>query len=261
MKFLFEDWETVRHRIRRAQTLFLLSGYDGTLTPIVDRPELALIPPEVKVLLERLRDCPKVLLAIISGRSLEDVRAKVGVSGITYVGNHGLEIENPVGVHKKRLSLSREQELKKITRSLERSLRPVPGILLEDKGPILTVHYRNVPPKYCLLVRKAVQEVVGRWRDRWEALPGKKILEVRPRVDFSKGRTVQQLLDWMPSAGVLPIYLGDDRPDEDAFRAMPGKGISIFVGPRSTPVAADYSLHDPSEVREFLERCLGILGN
>jgi trehalose-phosphatase len=261
MKFLFEDWETVQHRIRRAQALFLLLDYDGTLTPIVDRPELALIPPEVKVLLERLRDCPKVLLAIICGRSLEDVRAKVGISGITYVGNHGLEIENPVGVHRKRLSLPREQELKRIMRSLERRLRLVPGILLEDKGPILTVHYRNAPPEYRLQVRKAVEEVLGRWRDRWEAIPGKKILEVRPRIDFGKGRTVQQLLDGMPSAGVLPVYLGDDRSDEDAFRALSGKGISIFVGPRSTPVTAEYSLRGPSEVQEFLERCLGILGS
>ena len=90
MKHLFEDWEYIQTRIQQAQNLFLFLDYDGTLTPIVSRPELALCPSQVKKHLEELRDLPRVYLAIISGRSIEDVREKVGVSGIVYVGNHGL---------------------------------------------------------------------------------------------------------------------------------------------------------------------------
>src|SRR5512143_3714100 len=111
MKHLFEDWKNIRARMKRARTLFLFLDYDGTLTPIVSRPELALCPSDVKKHLERLRDLPGVYLAIISGRSLEDVREKVGVSGISYVGNHGLEIENPAGRHRKILVPARKWEL------------------------------------------------------------------------------------------------------------------------------------------------------
>ena len=153
MKHLFEDWENIQSRIQQAENLFLFLDYDGTLTPIVSRPELALCPSEVKRHLERLRDLPGVYLAIISGRSLEDVWGKVGVSGITYVGNHGLEIEKPVGRHKKILSPVRKRELKRITQDLQNSLKEIPGILFEEKGPILSVHYRNVPQKFFAQVR------------------------------------------------------------------------------------------------------------
>ena len=97
MKHLFKNWDTLQTRIRQARNLFLFLDYDGTLTPIVSRPEQALCPVKVKRLLETLRDLPGVHLAIVSGRSLEDVRRKVGVSGIVYAGNHGLEIEKPGG--------------------------------------------------------------------------------------------------------------------------------------------------------------------
>ncbi len=144
---LFKEWESIRAKIQQAQILFLFLDYDGTLTPIVSRPELALCPQEVKALLEELRDSPNVLLAIISGRSLEDIREKVGIPGIIYVGSHGLDIQNPAGVHKKKLSPPREKELRKIIQTLEKSFGKIPGILFEDKGPILAIHYRNVAQK------------------------------------------------------------------------------------------------------------------
>ena len=259
MKYLFEEWEIVQERIRRAQTLFLLLDYDGTLTPIAARPEQALCSPEVRVLLEKLRDCPKVLLAIISGRSLEDIHAKVGVSGIIYVGNYGLEIENPAGIHRKRLSPAREKELGKIRQNLEERLRPIAGIFLEDKGPVLAVHYRNAPAGYSLQVQRIVKEILREWEDHWQTISGKKIIEIQPHMDFNKGKTVQELLNGAPFPGLLSIYLGDDRSDEDAFQALPDQGISILVGPGSTPSAADYFLPDPSEVQDFLKRCLEIL--
>ena len=114
MKHLFEEWEHIQNRIRQAQNLFLFFDFDGTLAPIVSRPELALCPREVKLLLRKLRDVRNVYLGIISGRSLEDIYEKVGIPGITYVGNHGLSIRNPVGVHKKRLSENLRKEFNSI---------------------------------------------------------------------------------------------------------------------------------------------------
>ena len=115
-----------------------------------------------------MRDLPGVYLAIISGRSLEDLRGKVGVSGIIYVGNHGLEIENPDGRHKKILSSARTRELKRITRNLQNSLKEIPGILFEEKGPILSVHYRNVPRKFFARIPQVLEEELQQWKGSLE---------------------------------------------------------------------------------------------
>jgi len=256
MKHLFKDWGYVQDKIRQAQILFLFLDYDGTLTPIVSRPELALCPPEVKRHLEELRDLRGVHLAIISGRSLEDLRGKVEVPGIFYVGNHGLEIENSEGRHKKILSSVRAREIKRITRNLQNALKEIHGILFEEKGPILSVHYRNVPQKLLALIPQVMEEELRQWRDRWKIASGKMVLEIQPKIDFNKGKAVREILNPFPSQGLLPIYLGDDQTDEDAFRVLKGQGISVFIGPGRLPSKADFFLRNPGEVQEFLFRCL-----
>jgi len=255
VKYLFDDWENIQARIQRALNLFLFLDYDGTLTPIVSRPELALCPSEVKRHLEKLRDLPGVYLAIISGRPLEDVREKVGVSGIVYVGNHGLEIENPAGRHKKILASARERELKRITQNLRNSLEGIPGILFEEKGPILSVHYRNVPQKFFSRILQVLEEELQQWKGRWKIASGKMVFEIRPKADFHKGKAVKEILKTVCSLGLLPIYLGDDQTDEDAFHVLKGQGISVFIGPGSLPSEADFFLRNPDEVQEFLFRC------
>ena len=255
LKHLFEEWEYIQARIRQAQNLFLFLDYDGTLTPIVSRPELALCPSEVKRHLEKLRDLPSVYLAIISGRSLEDLRKKVGVSGIIYAGNHGLEIENPDGRHKKFLSSARTRELKRITQNVRNSLKEIPGILFEEKGPILSVHYRNVPQKFFDRIPQVLKEELEQWRGRWKMAWGKMVFEIRPDVDFHKGEAVREILKTFPSLGLLPIYLGDDQTDEDAFRVLKGQGLSVFIGPSGFSSEADFFLRNPDEVKEFLFRC------
>ena len=255
VRHLFEDWEKIQVRIQQAQNLFLFLDYDGTLTPIVSRPELALCPSEVKRHLKKLRNLPKVHLAIISGRSLEDLRQKVGVSGIFYVGNHGLEIENSEGRHKKILSSVRTRELKRITRNLQNALKEIHGILFEEKGPILSVHYRNVSQKFSVQISQVMEEELRQWRDRWKIASGKMVLEIQPKIDFNKGEAVREILKTLPSQGLLPIYLGDDQTDEDAFRVLKGQGISVFIGPGTLPSKADFFLRNPGEVQEFLFRC------
>ena len=255
VKHLFEDWENIQARIQQAQNLFLFLDYDGTLTPIVSLPELALCPSEVKRHLEKLRDLLKVYLAIISGRSLEDLREKVGISGIIYVGNHGLEIQNPDGRHKKVLSSARTRELKRITQNLQNSLKEIPGILFEEKGPILSVHYRNVHQKFFARISQVLEEELQQWRDRWKMSSGKMVLEIRPNVDFHKGKAVREILKTVPSLGLLPIYLGDDQTDEDAFRVVKGQGFSVYVGTGRLLSEADFFLQNPDEVQEFLFRC------
>jgi trehalose-phosphatase len=255
VKHLFENWETIQSSIQQAQNLFLFLDYDGTLTPIVSRPELARCPSEVKRHLEKLRRLPGVFLAIISGRSLEDLKEKVGVSGIIYVGNHGLEIENPDGGQKKSVPSTGTKELKKITTKLQNSLKEIPGILFEEKGPILSVHYRNMPEKFFPRVAQVLKEELRQRKDRWKMRSGKMIFEIWPNIDFNKGDAVREILKTIPSRGLLPIYLGDDLTDEDAFRALKGRGISVFVGPGGVSSKADFFLQDPDEVQDFLSQC------
>ncbi len=256
MKHLFEDWEYIRARIQRAQNLFLFLDYDGTLTPIVSRPELALCPSSVRRHLGKLRNLPGVHPAIISGRSLDDVREKVGISDIIYVGNHGLEFENPAGRHMKLLSPSRRRELKRITLNLRKSLKEIPGILFEEKGPILSVHYRNAPKKSIARISQMLEQELDRCRDSWKMSFGKMVFEIQPKFDFHKGEAVREILRVFPSLGLLPIYLGDDQTDEDVFRMLKGKGISVHIGSGRFPSEADFFLRDPGEVQEFLSRCL-----
>jgi trehalose 6-phosphate phosphatase len=205
--------------------------------------------------LEKLRDLPSVYLAVISGRSLEDLREKVGVSDIIYAGNHGLEIENPDGRHKKILSSVRRRELKKITQNVQNSLKEIPGILFEEKGPILSVHYRNVPQRFFDRIPQVLKKELQQRRGRWKTASGKMVFEIRPNVEFHKGEAVREILKTFPSLGLLPIYLGDDQTDEDAFRVLKGQGISVFVGPGGFSSEADFFLRNPDEVQEFLLRC------
>ncbi len=259
MKHLFEQWEHIQNRIRQAQNLFLFFDFDGTLAPIVSRPELALCPHEVKLLLQKLHDVRNVHLGIISGRSLEDIYEKVGIPGITYVGNHGLSIRNPVGVHKKRLSENLRKEFNSIGQLLRQSLSEIHGVLFEDKGLILAVHYRNVTQQYFGRIREVLEKALEKWGDRWEITHGKMVFEVRPRVDFNKGKAVKEILRIVPPQSLLSVYFGDDRTDEDAFRVLRQRGITVFVGPDSQITEAEFFVKDPSEVMGFLYRCREIL--
>ena len=254
MKHLFDVWTDIQERIQKAQAVYLLLDYDGTLTPIASRPDLALCPPEVRELLRKLKDLSRVSIAIVSGRSLQDLYGLIGVPGITYVGNHGLEIRNPAGVHKKKLSLSRQKELAGIKTALQRSLGDLPGILFEDKESILAVHYRMVPERDYGKVYQEMDEIQKKWGSQWNLVRGKMVFEIRPRVDFHKGKAVRDLIKIVPTGGLLPFYFGDDQTDEDAFRLLRGKGITVFVGAPETSTEAEYFLKTPAEVTEFLRR-------
>jgi len=257
MKYLFSNWKEFFLRIKKSSKVFLFFDYDGTLTPIVSTPEKALFPKKTKKLVNKLKSHPKFILAIVSGRSLKSVKSMVNLKGLIYAGNHGLEIESKRIKFSKPLTVDSFKPLmKKISRTLHKALKDIKGSIVEDKGATLSIHYRLVNPKEANLLKNRFNKIVAPFirSKKIRLSAGKKVLEVRPNLDWHKGKAVLALLKGVKNT--LPIYLGDDVTDMDAFRAIKGKGISIFVGGKKKGITADYFLKDTKEVANFIERLL-----
>jgi trehalose 6-phosphate phosphatase len=234
--------------------VLLTLDYDGTLTPIVSRPDLAVLPAGVRALLVELTGNSKYLVGVISGRSLEDVREKVDVEGIVYAGNHGLEMEGP-GVrflHPEAKSL--KGLLEQVCRDLGDNLAHYPGVVVENKGLTLSVHYRMTPNSLANEVEEVFKATVLSFRDSAQVkiTGGKKVLEVRPNVEWHKGKAIGKLMELHPEVS-LAAFFGDDLTDEDAFAAVQdANGIAVFVGPTRQPTKALHRVDSPEEVSEAL---------
>ena len=233
--------------------LAVFLDYDGTLTPIVDRPDLAVLSDPMRASVRRLAGLCTV--AIVSGRDREDVAGLVGLDDLAYAGSHGFDISGPGGLrieHQEGAAFS--EAVDRAARRLENALRDIEGALVEPKRFAVAVHYRQVAADDVPAVERAVADVL-------EAVPelrrteGKKVFELRPRFDWDKGRAVLWLIEalGLGRPEVLPIYLGDDTTDEDAFRALAGRGLGILVGPPEGETAADWTLKDPAAVGRFLD--------
>ena len=235
----------------------LFLDYDGTLTPIVARPELALLDEAVRHTLAALAQrCP---VAIVSGRDRADVQQLVGIDGLIYAGSHGFDINGP-GLHAEQ-GAAYLPDLADAEAELRRSLNPIRGALLERKKYSLAVHVRGLPPDAAVAVEAAVETTLSR-HARLRKGTGKMVFELLPRLDWHKGKAVLHILDALPFPGaeVLPIYIGDDRTDEDAFAALAGRGVGILVAESPRPTAAYYTLRNPDEVHCFLERLSEAVG-
>ena len=229
--------------------LVLLLDFDGTLAPIVERPELAAMPAATRAALDRLMALPGVEAAVVSGRGLADVRERAAIPGIAYAGNHGMEIEG-AGLHRMHPeAVAARPALEAAARRIEPELAGIPGAFLEDKGMTLSIHFRQSPAEHHDDVRLAVESGAG---EGLRVTSGKMVLEVRPRVEWDKGKAVLFLLNQMrPPPGAPVLYLGDDRTDEDAFRALASLGGAhegVLIGDPASETAARSYLRDPAEV-------------
>ncbi len=234
--------------------------YDGTLTPIVSRPELAVLSEATRQVLERLaRHC---VVGIISGRDVRDVGAMVQADGVWLAGSHGFDIVGPGGVHHE-LPEGRAHAaaLAEAADALEDRVAAIPGAWVERKRFAVATHYRAVDDALVPEVERAVDEVLGS-REGLRKTGGKCIFELRPDVDWDKGRAVWWLLEQvgLDGNGCLPIYLGDDATDEDAFATLVGRGIGIVLDDvEDRPTEAAYRLADPDDARRFLGELADLL--
>jgi len=247
------EWREARSRAGR---MLVAVDFDGTLAPIVERPEAATIHEEGPAVLRELAARPDTLVAVVSGRVLADVRARVGVGEVYYAGNHGMEIAGPDLAHVLPEAAEARPQLEDCVEGLRAALAAVPGVILEDKGLTLSVHYRLVTdPEVAADVRVRVAELCGAFQGL-RITEGKEVVEVRPDVAWDKGRATRFLLDSLlgpAAAGVPVLFIGDDRTDEDAFRAVRDGGAGILVAPRPPlTTAATAHVRDPGEVVALL---------
>ncbi len=230
--------------------LAIFLDYDGTLTPIVSRPDEAVLMDSTREILRTLAG--KIPVAILSGRELKDVRKRVDIDGIIYAGSHGFDIAGPHGLQR-REATEFLPALDFAEKELREKLDDIAGALIERKRFSIAAHYRNVNESDFPKLERGVSEIAARHR-KLRRIDGKKVYELLPNIDWDKGKAMLWLLEELslerPNA--CPIYIGDDRTDEDAFRALEQRGIGVLVSEQPRPTAASYSLKDPAEVEKFL---------
>ena len=262
MKSIMREFADILENLRTAPRLLFLSDFDGTLTPIVEKPELASISEDVRILLRRLADCPRVTVGIVSGRGLNDLKEMVKLDGLVYAGNHGFEIEGPGLNFVNPIAAQIRPAVRAVARILTLALGSLKGVFVEDKGITLSVHYRLAEENAAHEVQKIVERAVNisHFYGLFRITAGKKVLELRPALAWDKGKAVRLLMKRYGSggrrSGLVPIYLGDDLTDEDAFEMISkyGRGLSVHVGEPPIQSAADYYLESTSEVATFLDR-------
>ena len=237
----------------RGGAVFL--DYDGTLAPIVDRPELATLSAGMRATVGRL--AARLPVAIVSGRDVAVVAGLVGIDGVAYAGSHGLDITGfRDGEPRREVAREYVPQLDAAERELRRATAGLAGVLVERKRFSVATHVRLAAPG----ARDRVESIVDRVGRAHPALRrerGKMVFELRPDVDWDKGRAVCWLLDTLGRERSAALFIGDDLTDESVFRALAGRGLGIVVSETERETAADLRVAGPAEVQQLLGRLAG----
>ena len=245
---LFAAWDEIEAALCEATSVVVMSDFDGTLAAIRPHPEQVQLGARVRAALAQLIT-KEVLVGIVSGRSLPDVRKRVGLDGICYVGCHGYSLQATHGHPVTLMNRQEEALLPRINRTLNVRLKHLRGIRLETKEAGIAIHYRNAKPRDVNRARKVVQDTL-KLNHRLHLLSGKKVWEFLPGPGVDKWTAIRFLIALEDRAKALLIYIGDDAPDEYVFARM--RGISVAVGKRRH-TAARFYVEGTADVRRFLE--------
>ncbi|XP_021299920.1 probable trehalose-phosphate phosphatase F [Herrania umbratica] len=259
----------------KSKKIAVFLDYDGVLSPIVDDPDRAFMSDAMR---SAVRNVAKHFpTAIISGRSRDKVYELVGLTELYYAGSHGMDIMGPVshtesGDHPNCIRSTDQQGkevnlfqparefipmIDEVFKTLVENTKDIKGAKVENHKFCASVHYRNVEEKNWPTIAQCVHDILKDY-PRLRLTHGRKVLEIRPVIDWNKGKAVEFLLEALGLSGrddVLPIYIGDDRTDEDAFKVLRegSRGYGILVSSVPKESKAFYSLRDPSEVKKFLK--------
>jgi trehalose-phosphatase len=254
-----DHWNDVERRLAGRRPVVFLD-FDGTLAPIVERPQDAAILPAARRAVERL--AARVPVVVVSGRGREDVARRVGLPDLIYAGSHGFDIAGPGVAHQ--VAAEVPPLVERVAARLAEELAGVAGAEVEPKGWTVAVHYRRVAAGDVAAVEAAVERVVAAHAELVKA-GGKMVWEVRPALAWDKGEALLYVLEALGLDGeeVLPVYVGDDVTDEDAFRVLrrrAGGGIGVRVADEAAETGAEFRLEGPEEVPEFLGRLAEAVG-
>ena len=252
---IFSEPQEFKKLINNKKPVLFLD-YDGTLTPIVNHPEDAILSDEMR---EAVKACAsKLIVAVVSGRDMDDVKEMVGVEELYYAGSHGFRISGPDGLyHEHKQTKEILPKLNQIEKELNNNLSDIEGIKIERKRYAIAVHYRNVAEKDVPAIKDKVEALVNK-SDGLKRGEGKKIVEILPAIDWHKGKAIAWMLimpELKEKEHIVPIYIGDDITDENAFKAIENDGIGILVGFHDNVenTRARYSLKNVYQVKLFLE--------
>lgn len=243
---------TLRDAAARPGSWLIGLDFDGTLSPLARRPDLARLTEPTRRLLVRLARSPEVSLAFISGRSLRDIVNRIGLRGARYAGNHGLEIRGPGAAWRHPKAVSAAADLRALSRGLGSAVKAFPGAFVEDKRLTLSVHHRGMAPRHEEALAKLLARSLTPFALRLKLARGKKTWEVRPRASWNKGNA---LLKIARSLGRLNhvLFVGDDRTDEEGFRVLGPRAVTVKVG-GAGKTAARFRLRRQGDVVRLLER-------
>ncbi|KAI5657711.1 hypothetical protein M9H77_26504 [Catharanthus roseus] len=261
----------------KGKQIVVFLDYDGTLTPIVDDPERAFMSDAMRI---AVRDVARHFpTAIISGRSRRKVYEFIKLDEVYYAGSHGMDIMGPSiqldsyeckyrkqALDKQGNEVTIFQPAREFLPAIQEMLSElkeitigIPGVFIEDNRFCISVHYRHVKDNDYPTLENKVLSVLGQ-HSGFHLTKGKKVFEIRPSIKWNKGNALVYLLDTLGFAAnsnnVVPIYIGDDKTDEDAFKVLKSGGVGYPIIVSSTPrqTLASSSLRDPSEVLSFLIR-------
>jgi trehalose 6-phosphate phosphatase len=246
----------INERLAQAKRLWLFLDYDGTLADFAPTPEHVNLNPEVVDLLTKLARHPRIRIAVISGRRLGHVQTLLPVPGVLLAGTYGIELQTTEG---ERIDRVEYEAIRPALDALKpqwlRLIVDQKGFFLEDKGWALALHARFADDEEAeeVLADARSMATEAATPGLFRLLGGHKFLEIGPRLAH-KGRTVDYLLDRYPWPGALPLYLGDDDKDEEAFGVIKARGgIAILVAREPRNTKADCRLESPQAARHWLE--------
>ncbi|KAG0545889.1 hypothetical protein BDA96_02G400400 [Sorghum bicolor] len=244
----------------KGKQIVLFLDYDGTLSPIVEDPDRAVMSEEMREAVRRVAE--HFPTAIVSGRCRDKVFNFVKLTELYYAGSHGMDIQGPANHHLQAEVVHYQAGteflpvIEEVFGTLTAKMEAIAGAKVENNKYCLSVHFRCVREEEWNAVNEEVRSVLKDYPNL-KLTHGRKVLEIRPSIKWDKGKALEFLLKSLGYAGrndVFPIYIGDDRTDEDAFKMLRnmGQGIGILVSRLPKETAASYSLSDPTEVKEFL---------
>jgi trehalose 6-phosphate phosphatase len=254
--------EQINERLDHVERLWLFLDYDGTLADFAPTPDQVAPQPDVVGLVARLAQHPRLFVAVVSGRRLSHVRALIPVPGVLLAGTYGIELQLPNGKRMDRIEFERiRPTLDAVKPRWEELIAGLDGFFLEDKSWALALHARFAADDESEQVLAAARRIAADAlesgpTEEFRLLGGHKFLEIGPRLAH-KGRTIDYLLDRYPISQAIPLYLGDDDKDEEAFDVVHAHGgIAILVAPGARSTQADYRLASPRAARRWLEELM-----